>query len=130
MHWVHLIVILALGQFLWFGVLVGRARGRYGVKAPATTGHDMFERYYRVQMNTLELLILFLPALWIASLYWNPVWTSLAGVVYLVGRVVFLRAYVKDPATRSLGFGLSILPVFALLLASLAGIGTSYFAGT
>jgi glutathione S-transferase len=126
---VHLIVVLALFQFMVFGGLVGGARGRYGVKAPATTGHEIFERYYRVQMNTLELLILLLPTLWIASDYLSTRWIALAGVIYLVGRVVYLRAYIKDPSTRSLGYGLSIFPIIALLIAILIGLGMRYVNG-
>jgi len=126
---VHLIVVLALIQFIVFGILVGRARGQYGVKAPATTGHEIFERYYRVQMNTLELLILLLPAMWIALSYLSPAWISLAGAIYLVGRVVYLRAYVKDPSKRAFGFGLSIMPINALLIAILVGVGMHYFNG-
>lgn len=126
MAWIHLVMVLALLQFLLFGALVARARGRYGVKAPATTGHPMFERYYRVQMNTLELLILLLPALWLAAQYWRPEWSAAAGAVYLVGRMVYLRAYVKEPSRRALGYGLSMAPIVVLLLASLAGVVKSY----
>lgn len=122
MVWVHLVAVLALLQFVAFGALVSRARGRYGVKAPATAGHEMFERYYRVQMNTLELLVLLLPALWVASAYWNPAWTAIAGAVYLVGRIVYLRAYTRDPATRALGFTLSMMPILVLLVAALLGM--------
>ena len=70
---IHLVAALALLQYLLFGALVGKARGQYGVKAPAVTGHEGFERMYRVQMNTLELLVAFLPALGLAGLYWSPV---------------------------------------------------------
>ena len=66
MPWLNLTITLALLQALVFGVLVGRARGKYGVKAPATTGHEMFDRYYRVQMNTMELLLLLVPAAYLA----------------------------------------------------------------
>lgn len=122
MKWIHLVTVLALLQYMGFGMLVGRARGQYGVKAPATTGHEIFERYYRVQMNTLELLILFVPALWIAALYWSPAWMAAIGSLYLVGRLIYLRAYVVDPAKRGPGFGLSYLPIIVLVLAGFAGI--------
>ncbi len=122
MKWIHLVTVLALLQYMGFGMLVGRARGQYGVKAPATTGHEIFERYYRVQMNTLELLILFIPALWIAAQYWSPAWMAAIGSLYLVGRLIYLRAYVVDPAKRGPGFGLSYLPIIVLVLAGFAGI--------
>ena len=106
---------------LIFGVLVGWARGRYGIAAPATGGHPVFERYFRVQMNTVETLLVFLPALWIAARYWPPVYVALVGAVYLVGRVLYLKAYVREPKSRSLGFTLSMLPTLALVIAALAG---------
>jgi uncharacterized MAPEG superfamily protein len=118
------ITVLALLQFFVFGMLVGGARGKYGVKAPAVSGNEIFERYFRVQMNTLELLVLLLPALWIASVYAFIAyyWIALLGALYLIGRVLYLRAYVADPAKRGLGYGLSALPVMALLAIDLIGV--------
>jgi glutathione S-transferase len=121
MAWVDVVIVLALLQYLAFGVLVGRGRGQYGVSAPAITGHEMFERLYRVQMNTLELLVVLVPALWMAARYWSPTWVAGAGAVYLVGRVVYWRAYVKEPSSRTLGYALSFIPTVGLLLAALAG---------
>ena len=122
MAWIHLVAILALVQYLWFGALVARARGKYGVQAPATTGNEVFERYYRVQMNTLELMVVLLPAMWVAASYWNARWAAAAGMVYLIGRMVYLRAYTRDPASRGLGFVLSMAPVTVLIVAALAGM--------
>jgi len=121
--WVNLITLLALVEFFSFGALVGRARTKYGVKAPAISGHEMFERYFRVHYNTLELLVMFVPALWIAASYWNPLVMAGIGAVYLLGRMLYLQGYVRDPKTRSIGFGLSILPIGFLILAALAGVG-------
>jgi glutathione S-transferase len=118
---VELITVLALLQFLYFGILVGRARERLGVKAPAITGNEVFERYLRVQMNTLELLILFLPALWLAVAHLAAGWLTLLGAVYLIGRFVYLRGYVAEPSKRSIGFGLSALPILVLLATDLIG---------
>ncbi len=118
---IELITVLALLQFLYFGILVGKARDRYGIKAPATTGNELFERYIRVQMNTLELLVLFLPALWIATAYVAVYWVALLGVVYLIGRFIYLRGYVAEPSKRSIGFGVSTLPILALLAIDLIG---------
>jgi len=126
--WVNLVTLLALLEFFAFGFLVGKARVAYGVKAPAMSGHEMFERYYRVHYNTLELLIAFVPALWIAASYWNPLWMAAAGAVYLIGRILYLQGYVRDPKTRSIGFGLSMLPIIFLMLAALAGVGKSLLA--
>jgi len=116
-----LITVLALLQFMFFAGLVSRARGRYGVPAPAMSGHEIFDRYFRVQMNTLELLVMFLPALWLASLYTAPLWTSLLGVIYLIGRMVYLAGYVADPRKRGPGYVLSVLPILVLLLLAVVG---------
>ncbi len=122
MKWLDLVTVLAIGQYVWFGVLVGQARGRYGVHAPAVSGHDIFERYYRVHMNTLELLVGLVPAMYLAARYWSPVWVAAAGWVYIVGRFIYLRAYVADPKSRSLGYALSALPLLGLLIAVVAGV--------
>jgi glutathione S-transferase len=121
MIWVDIVGLLAVIQLLVFGVLVGRARGQFGVAAPATAGHPIFERYYRVQMNTVELLVAFLPSLWLAAKYWPPRYAAILGAIYLVGRLVYLKAYVRDPKSRSLGFSLSVLPTLVLLIAALVG---------
>jgi glutathione S-transferase len=121
-HWVNLVTLLAVLEFFVFGFLVGRARVKYGVKAPAMSGHEMFDRYFRVHYNTLELMIMFVPALWIAASYWNPLWMAGIGAVYLLGRLLYLRGYVADPRTRSLGFGLSIVPIGLLVLFAFAGV--------
>jgi glutathione S-transferase len=118
------ITVLALLQFWMFGMLVGRARGKYSVKAPAVSGNEIFERYFRVQMNTLEQLVMLLPALWIASAYAFVAyyWIALLGALYLIGRFLYLRGYVADPAKRGMGFGLSALPIMALLVIDLIGV--------
>ena len=121
MHYVYIVALLAIVQFIYFGILVGQARGKYGIKAPAMAGNEHFERAVRVQMNTLEQLVCFLPALLIAAAYWPPVYVCAAGVVYLVGRTLYRQAYVADPAKRGLGFLLTFLPITLLILAGLAG---------
>lgn len=122
MKFVDLVAVLAVLQLLMFGILVGRARGLYSVKAPATSGHEMFDRAYRVQMNTLELMVAFLPALYIAAKHWSPVYVAAVGSVYLVGRMIYWRSYTAAPASRGIGFALSMLPILALLIAAIVGI--------
>jgi glutathione S-transferase len=121
MSLVYLVLALALVQYLWFGVLVGRARGQYKLAAPAITGNDMFERHFRVQQNTLELLVVLVPALPMFAYYVSPRWAAALGLVYLIGRFVYSFGYVKEPNKRSVGFGQSILPILALLLGGLVG---------
>ena len=118
---VAVLIVIAVLQFLVFGWLVARARARYGVKAPATSGHEIFERWFRVQQNTLEMLIAFIPAISLFAIYVNPNWAAWVGLVYIVGRVVYLRAYVADPARRGLGFALTALPILLLLAGALLG---------
>jgi glutathione S-transferase len=122
MHYVELVTLIALFQFFVFGVLVGKARGTYGVSAPAISGHEMFERAYRVQMNTLELLVLLLPGLYLAATLWSPTYAAVAGAVYIVGRIVYWRAYMAEPKSRSLGFALSMGPILVLLVASFIAV--------
>ncbi len=122
MAWVELVTLLALIQLLVFGALVGRARGRYGIKAPAMVGHEVFERYARIQTNTIETLMLLLPALWISAMYWSPRWVASVAAVYLVGRLLYWRAYARDPKQRSLGYLFSALPTLILIVAALVGV--------
>ncbi len=121
MVWVDIVGLLAVIQLMVFISLVGRARGRYNVPAPATTGHPVFERYFRVQMNTIECLFLLLPGLWLAAKYWPPKYAAVLGAMYLVGRTLYLRSYVRDPSSRSVGYGLSAGPAAVLVFAALVG---------
>jgi glutathione S-transferase len=121
MSYVHIVTALALLQFFWFGMKVGQARGRYGVKAPAIAGNDIFERHFRVQQNTLELLVILVPGLYLFSHFLSPITAAVLGAIYLVGRQVYAGAYVKDPAKRSAGYGASALPALILVLGGLAG---------
>lgn len=115
------VIALALIEFVVFALLVGRARAMCKVAAPATTGHPVFERYFRVQQNTMEQLIVFVPSMWLFGLYVSTVWAAGLGLLFVVGRALYLKAYVKEPSTRSVGFGLSFLPNLILLLGALTG---------
>ena len=118
---VALVILLALAEFVALGILVGRARGKYGVKAPATTGHEVFERWFRVHYNTMELLVVFVPSIWLFGLYVSPKIGAALGAVYLVGRVMYVRSYVRDPAARGGGFGRSMLPTVVRLVGAATG---------
>jgi hypothetical protein len=121
MAYVDIVTALALLQFIGFGMQVGRARARFGVKAPAVAGNAEFERYFRVQQNTLESLVVFVPSLFLFSRYFNPLGAAGLGVVYLVGRQIYAAAYVKDPAKRGAGYALTMVPVLALIAGGLIG---------
>jgi len=127
MELVALVILIALLEYVVFGILVGRARGRYGVKAPAVHGHEIFERYFRVHYNTLELMVAFVPAIWLFGRYVSPTWAAVLGLVYVVGRIAYIVGYVSDPAKREVGFGLSSLSVVVLLLGALWGVGRAVF---
>ena len=121
MESVAIVTVLALIEYLFFGFRAGAARGKFGVEAPATTGHPEWERLFRVQQNTLEQLIVFLPALWLCATYVNAGVAAGLGVVYLIGRLVYAAAYVKDPASRTAGFVTGFLANVALLLSGAVG---------
>jgi uncharacterized MAPEG superfamily protein len=116
MEYVAIVIVLALLQYFAFGLLVGRARIKFNVHAPAITGHPVFERYYRVHQNTLELMIMFIPAIVLFGYWVRPDLGAGIGFVYVIGRAIYLRAYISDPARRGLGFGLSVLPILILLI--------------
>ena len=121
MAYVDIVTALALLQFIVFGFKVGGARGRYGVKAPAITGNEIFERYFRVQQNTLEQLIVFLPGLYLFSHYLRPLVAAVLGAIYLIGREIYAVTYVKEPSKRGAGYGLTFLPMVILVLGGLFG---------
>jgi len=121
MPYVHIVIVLALVEFFGFSLAVGKARGRYNISAPATTGNEMFERYFRVHMNTLELLVMFIPSILLFGHYFNPYVAAGLGAVFLIGRLVYLFAYVKDPKKRSGGYALSMLPIMVLMLGAIIG---------
>jgi glutathione S-transferase len=116
MHYVAIVTAVALLQFFWFGWQVGVARGKYNIPAPAISGNDVFERTFRVQMNTQEQLLVFLPALWIFASFISPLWAAVLGAVFIVGRAVYAMTYVRDPKSRSIGFALTALPNLLMLL--------------
>jgi glutathione S-transferase len=121
MAWVDIVLMLALIEFFVFALYVGRARGAHGIKAPAMAGHPVVERWLRVQGNTLEMLMLFVPGLWAAAHYWKPEYMAAVGSLFIVGRALYAFGYVSDPAKRSAGFFLSLLPAAFLVLAALFG---------
>jgi glutathione S-transferase len=122
MAYVHLVIVCALLEFLVFGYAVGRARSRYNVPAPAMSGHEVFDRYFRAQMNTLEQLVVFLPSIWLFAHYINA-WAAVAlGVVFILGRALYFRGYVQAAESRHAGFTLSAIPNVTLLVGALIGV--------
>jgi glutathione S-transferase len=127
MPYVQIVTALAVLQFVVFGFRVGAARERYGVKAPAIAGNEIFERLFRIQMNTLEQLIVFLPGLYLFARYFSPYVAAALGVVYLLGRELYAFTYVRDPSKRSVGYGVTFLPIVILVLGGLIGAVRALF---
>ena len=122
MLWIALVILLALLEFMVFGFLVGGARKRYNIPAPATHGHADFERTFRVHYNTLELLVVFIPSIWLFGLYLNPRWGAIIGVVFLIGRALYAVGYIRAAEKREIGATLSFLSVAVLLFGALFGV--------
>lgn len=120
--WLGFITIVALIEYMVLGVLVGWARIRYEVAAPATTGDPMFERYFRVHQNTLEALIVFVPALWLFGRYVNIPAAITLGTLFVLARIAYAVGYLWDPEKRSIGAGATVIVNAMLLLGSLLGL--------
>jgi len=116
MELVTLVILVVLLQYMYFGILVGKARATHGIDAPATTGNEIFERTYRVQMNTMEILVALVPAMFIFGQNVRADVAAGAGVIYIIGRFIYLKSYVTNPKGRTLGFSLSYLPLVVLVL--------------
>ena len=112
-------LVLALAVYVWAVLKVGQARGQYGVEAPAVTGAPEFERVFRAQQNTVEQMVLFLPLLGLACFLWGDIWAGLYGLVWSLGRLLFIETYARAADRRSLGFMLSGGLSFAVLIAVL-----------
>jgi hypothetical protein len=121
MAYVTIIAMLALVQYSFFSFKVGQARGKFDVEAPATSGHETFDRVFRVHQNTLEQLITFVPGIYAFAYFVSPLWAAGIGVAFLIGRGIYARAYVADPASRSVGVLITFISAQVLVLGSIVG---------
>lgn len=127
-HWLSqlaypsLITLLALAVYLLVTLNVGRARGRFNVPAPQTTGNADFERFFRVQQNTLEQLVFFLPALWLASFYGSAKLAAMLGMLWVGGRLVYANGYYRAPEKRAPGFLVALVASALLWLMAMIGV--------
>ena len=128
--WSAVVTILAILVYFYMGLRVGQMRSKHQIQAPAMTGNPEFERAVRVHMNTLEHLVIFLPLLWLATIYFRTLgWLPpLFGLVWVIGRVLYMRGYMIDPARRELGFGIAALSLLGLLILAIVGIAMSWAA--
>jgi glutathione S-transferase len=117
-----LVTLIAVIIYAWTGTLVARARVKYDIKAPAIAGNPDFERVFRVQANTGEQLLQFLPCLWLFAASFGDLWAAAIGVIWPIGRIVYAVGYIKAAEKRGPGFGLSVLPTVILAAGALVGI--------
>lgn len=122
MHYVNLIVFLALLEYVVFSGVVGASRAKLGVPAPATSGNPQWERLHRIQINTLEQLIVFIPAIYGFAHYVSSTWAAPIGAIFVVGRVVYFFGYRAAAEKRALGAALSGLPSYVLLIGAIVGL--------
>ncbi|MGL5081495.1 MAG: MAPEG family protein [Microcoleaceae cyanobacterium] len=125
--WPSLVTVAALLMYFVILFNVGQARMKYKVMPPQMTGEPNFERVLRVQQNTTEQFILFLPALWIFAEFVSPVWGAILGVVWIVGRILYAWGYYQSTEKRMPGFAISALSSLVLILGSLIGILLPFF---
>jgi glutathione S-transferase len=125
-----LVTILAVILYCYTGIKVGQMRVKHAIKAPAVTGAPEFERAFRVQMNTLEHLPVFVIALWLATFYfpWFTWIVPAIGIVWIAGRAMYMDAYLKDPAKRGPGFGVAAAAEIVLLLLAIIGVVVAWTA--
>lgn len=122
-----LVILLALVQYTWFSLRVGIARGKYGVNAPQTTGDENWERLFRVQQNTMEQMILFVPGMLAFAFYVSALWSLVPGLVYLVGRQLYSYEYVSNPKSRTPGMAMTLLANAVLVAGALISVALKIF---
>lgn len=127
MELVLVVMLVALIEYMVFAGLVGRARSQYGVHAPATTGHPQFERTNRVHQNTLEALVIFIPALLVFARYLNAPWAAGLGVLFIIARAIYAVSYIRAPEKRGIGAGLTGIVNIVLVVGGLVGLGKHWF---
>jgi uncharacterized membrane protein YecN with MAPEG domain len=124
-----LLVLLALLQYVLFTARVGLARGKFKVDAPACEGDEAWSRLFRVQQNTLEQLIIFIPATYAFAYYLSELWVMVPGLAFIIGRFLYSAEYVSDPKTRTPGMAITLLSNVVLVLGALYGLVKVMFFG-
>jgi glutathione S-transferase len=120
-------ILLALLEYIVMSALVGRARAKHGIRAPAMTGHPEFERANRVHVNTLENLIIFVPAVWIFATYVSTAWAAGLGALFVVARALYAVGYLQAAEKRSIGAGITGIVTVVLVVGGLIGVARALF---
>ena len=125
-----IVTVLSILFVFYTGINVARMRGKHKIDAPAVTGNAEFERAYRVQVNTLEQFVMFLPLLWLATSYFKMLpWLPAAlGLVWIVGRFMYMQGYMVAPEKRSMGFLVTSVATLGLLIVTIIGIVQAWMA--
>lgn len=121
-NYTALVTLLSIALYFSTGLMVAKARRTFGVVVPATSGHADFERVFRVQQNTLEWMPIFLPSLWLFALTIGDVWAAAAGLVWIVGRLIYIVGYSDDSERRHAGFFIQMLACAVLWLGAIGAI--------
>ena len=121
-HFTALVTCLAILFYFFTSIQVSKARAAFGVKVPAISGNPDFERVFRVQMNALEWMPIFLPSLWLFAVYVSDRGAALVGLVWIAGRILYLIGYSQAAEKRGPGFGIQALACFVLLLGALGAV--------
>jgi uncharacterized membrane protein YecN with MAPEG domain len=127
MNIAYLAILLILVEYSLLGTMVAVARSRYKVAAPAITGNSDFERYFRVQQNTLEQLIIAIPALWIFAATLSPLWAAVLGLLFVVCRAWYAWGYYRSAGGRHYGFMFGAWAMGALLVGAFIGVCKNLF---
>lgn len=122
MDFVAFVSLLLLAQYLFFMAMTGKARDEIGIKAPAMTGDETFERILRVQLNTLEQLMVTLPSMWLCAHYFNASFAGIMGLVFFIGRLFYRKAYIAEPSNRSTGMMMGFSANILLLISAAFGL--------
>ena len=121
-HLTALVTCLAILLYFFTSIRVAKARQAFGIKAPAITGNPDFERVFRVQMNTLEWLPIFLPSLWLFAIYLSDPFAAAIGLAWIAGRILYMTGYSQAAEKRGRGFGIQAMAAGVLWLGALGAI--------
>jgi len=124
---VAVVTMLALLEYFYFGLLVGQARARTGIEAPAISGNPEFERYMRVQQNTLEQLVIMLPSMWIFAMYVHEMLAAMLGGLFILARMLYQQAYVKNPSSRTPAVVMTGISQIVLMAGAAIGAAATWF---